>query len=75
MLIDEQMLSKIIGSSVGTYPNKVAGFLVSNKILAPAPQYTLDQLVDGVFLGLNQNPTFTQEYGSWLEQIITTLTF
>ena len=75
MVIDEQMLSKIIGSSVGTYPQEVAEFLLNNQVLEPAPEYTLDQLVDGVFIGLNENPNFTQEYGSWLEQIITTLTF
>jgi hypothetical protein len=75
MVIDEQMLSKIIGSSVGMYPNDVADMLVRNNVLAPAPEYTLNQLVDGVFLGLSQNPNFTQEYSSWLEQIVTTLTF
>ena len=75
MVIDEQMLSNIIGSSVGMYPNDVEKMLVMNNVLAPAPQYTLDQLVEGVFVGLNQNPTFTQEYASWLEQIVTTLTF
>ena len=75
MVIDEQMLSKIIGSSVGMYPNDVAEMLVRNNVLAPAPEYTLDQLVEGVFLGLNQNPSFAQEYASWMEQIVTTLTF
>jgi hypothetical protein len=75
MVIDEQMLSNIIGSSVGMYPNDVAEMLVRNNVLAPAPDYTLDQLVEGVFLGLNQNANFTQEYSSWLEQIVTTLTF
>ena len=75
MDIDEQMLSNIIGSSVGMYPNDVAGMLVRNKVLAPAPNYTLNQLTEGVFIGLNQNPSFTQEYSSWLEQIVTTLTF
>jgi hypothetical protein len=75
MVIDEQMLSNIIGSSVGMYPNEVADMLVRNNVLAPAPDYTLDQLVEGVFVGLNQNPIFTQEYTSWLEQIVTTLTF
>ena len=75
MIIDEQMLSNIIGSSVGMYPNEVADMLVRNKVLAPAPNYTLNQLVEGVFLGLNQNPTFSQEYSSWIEQIVTTLTF
>ena len=75
MVIDKQMLSKIIGSSVGMYPNDVADMLVRNNVLAPAPDYTLNQLVEGVFVGLNQNPTFVQEYGSWLEQIVTTLTF
>ena len=75
MVIDEQMLSRIIGSSVGMYPNDVADMLVRNDVLAPAPDYTLNQLVQGVFIGLNQNPTFTQEYTSWLEQIVTTLTF
>jgi hypothetical protein len=75
MVIDEQMLSKIIGSSVGMYPNDVADMLVRNNVLAPAPEYTLDQLVEGVFLGLNQNPSFAQEYASWMEQIVTTLTF
>jgi hypothetical protein len=75
MVIDEQMLSNIIGSSVGMYPNDVAEMLVRNNVLAPAPNYTLDQLVEGVFLGLNQNPSFAQEYTSWLEQIVTTLTF
>jgi len=75
MVIDEQMLSNMIGSSVGMYPKDVEKMLVMNKVLAPAPEYTLDQLVEGVFVGLNQNPTFTQEYASWLEQIVTTLTF
>jgi hypothetical protein len=75
MVIDEQMLSNIIGSSVGMYPNEVADMLVRNNVLAPAPDYTLDQLVEGVFVGLNQNPSFAQEYASWLEQIVTTLTF
>jgi hypothetical protein len=75
MVIDEKMLSNIIGSSVGMYPNEVADMLVRNKVLAPAPQYTIDQLVDGVLIGLNQNPNFTQEYASWVEQIVTTLTF
>ena len=71
-MIDETTLSKMIGSSVGTYPNDVAEMLLRNGVIAPAPEYTLDQLVDGVFVGLNQNPTFAQEYGSWLEQIVTT---
>jgi hypothetical protein len=75
MVIDEQMLSNMIGSSVGMYPKDVEKMLVMNNVLAPAPEYTLDQLVEGVFVGLNQNPTFTQEYASWLEQIVTTLTF
>jgi hypothetical protein len=75
MVIDEQMLSKIIGASVGMYPNDVADMLVRNNVLATAPEYTLNQLVEGVFVGLNQNPNFTQEYSSWLEQIVTTLTF
>lgn len=75
MVIDEQMLSNMIGSSVGMYPNDVADMLVRNKVIAPAPDYTLDQLVKGVFVGLNENPSFTQEYSSWLEQVVTTLTF
>ena len=74
-MIDETTLSKMIGSSVGTYPNDVTEMLVRNGVLAPAPEFTLNQLVDGVFIGLNQNPNFTQEYSSWLEQIVTTLTF
>lgn len=75
MVIDEQMLSKIIGSSVGAYPDEVADILIRNKVITPAPDYTIDQLVEGVFVGLNQNPDFTQEYASWVEQIITTLNF
>jgi hypothetical protein len=74
-MIDEEMLSKMIGSSVGTYPNEVADMLVRNNVLAPTPEFTLNQLVQGVFVGLNENPTFAQEFGSWLEQIVTTLTF
>lgn len=72
-MIDEEMLSKIIGASVGMYPNDVADMLIRNKVLAPAPEYTLDQLVQGVFVGLNQSPSFAQEYASWSEQIVTTL--
>jgi len=74
-MIDEETLAKIIGNSVGTYPKDIENMLVSNNVLAPAPQYTIDQLVEGVLIGLNQNPNFTKEYSSWLEQIITTLTF
>lgn len=73
-MIDEETLAKIIGNSVGTYPKDIENMLVSNNVLAPAPQYTIDQLVDGVLIGLNENPSFTKEYSSWLEQIITTLT-
>jgi hypothetical protein len=73
-MLNEEQLSKVIGSSVGTYPNDVTEMLLRNNVLAPAPNYTLDQLVQGVFVGLNQNPTFMQEYSSWLEQIVTTLT-
>lgn len=75
MIIDEQMLSKIIGASVGMYPKNITDMLIRNNVLAPAPEYTLDQLVEGVFIGLNQSPNFAQEYASWTEQIITTLTF
>jgi hypothetical protein len=72
-MIGEEMLAKIIGSSVGTYPNDVAEMLLRNNVIVSAPEYTTNQLVDGVLYGLNQNENFTQEYGSWLEQIITTL--
>ena len=54
MEIDEQLLSKIIGSSVAMYPNDVADMLVRNGVYLPAPNYTLNQLVDGVFIGLNK---------------------
>jgi hypothetical protein len=74
-MIDEKTLSKIIGSSVGTYPKDVTDILVRNRVLAPAPSYTTNQLVDGVLIGLNKNPFFAQEYGTWLEQIVTTLNF
>ena len=74
MIIDEQMLSNMIGSSVGMYPNDVAEMLVRNNVIAPAPDYTLNKLVQGVFLGLSNNSNFTQEYTSWLEQVVTTLT-
>jgi hypothetical protein len=73
-MIDEETLAKIIGNSVGAYPKDIENMLVSNNVLAPAPQYSIDQLVEGVLIGLNQNPNFTKEYSSWLEQIITTLT-
>ena len=33
---------------------------------------SLDSLI---VIALNQNPSFAQEYASWLEQIVTTLTF
>jgi hypothetical protein len=49
--------------------------LVRNNVLAPTPEFTTDQLVNGVFVGLNENPTFAQEFASWMEQIVTTLTF
>ena len=75
MEIDQQLLSKIIGASVAMYPNDVSDMLVRNGVYLPAPNYTLNQLVEGVFIGLNKNTSFSQEYSSWLEQIVTTLTF
>ena len=74
-MITQDMLSSMIGSSVGTYPKDVAEMLVRNRVIAPAPDYTLKQLVNGVLVGLNKNPSFTQEYANWMEQIVTTLTF
>lgn len=72
-MTDKEVLIQIIGSSVGTYPNDVAEILVRNNVIAPAPDYTIDQLVDGVLEGINQNENFVTEYFNWLEQIITTL--
>lgn len=74
-MISQDMLSKIIGSSVGAYPKDIAEMLVRNKVIAPAPDYTLKQLVNGVLVGLNENTSFAQEYANWMEQIVTTLTF
>ena len=74
-MIDEETIAKINGNSVGMYPKDIENMLVSNKVLAPAPQYTIDQLVDGVLIGLNESPSFSEEYSSWLEQVISTLTF
>jgi len=70
---DKDMLVKAIGVSVGTYPKDVADMLVRNKVIAPAPDYTTNQLVDGVVDGLNKNADFTLEFASWLDQIHTTL--
>ena len=72
-MINEQTLSEAIGASVGMYPKEIADMLVRNKVYAPSPSYTTNQLVKGVFIGLNQNPAFTNEYASWMEQIATTL--
>ena len=74
-MISEEMLSKMIGSSVALYPKEVADMLVRNKVFASAPSYSNKQLVEGVFIGLNQNLNFTKEYSFWLEQVATTLTF
>ncbi len=70
---DKEMLIKAIGASVGFYPNDIADMLVRNKVIAPAPNYTTNQLVDGVVSGLNKNADFTLEFGSWLDQVQTTL--
>ena len=70
---DKDMLVKAIGVSVGTYPNDIADMLVRNKVIAPAPDYTTNQLVDGIVDGLNKNADFTLEFASWLDQIQTTL--
>jgi hypothetical protein len=72
-MTEEQKLSEAIGVSVGMYPKEIADMLVRNKVYAPAPNYTTSQLVKGVFIGLNQNPSFAKEYASWMEQIKTTL--
>lgn len=72
-MTEKEILIQIIGSSVGTYPSDVAEMLVRNNVIAPAPDYTIDQLVDGVFDGLERNENFTLEFSSWLEQIATTL--
>jgi len=70
---DKEMLIKAIGASVGLYPNDIADMLVRNKVIAPAPNYTTNQLVEGVVDGLNKNADFTLEFGSWLDQVHTTL--
>lgn len=72
-MIDENLLAKIIGSSVGTYPEEVLDMLIKNGIVLPSPDYTVDQLVTSVLQGLNKNEVFLNEYGMWLETIITTL--
>jgi len=74
-MIDENLLAKIIGSSVGTYPEEVLDMLIKNGIVLPSPDYTVDQLVTSVLQGLNKNEVFLNEYGMWLETIITTLNF
>jgi len=72
MLTDE-ILSRIIGASVAMYPTEIRDMLVRNGVYAPAPFYTINQLIDGVFIGLGKNPQFSAEYGSYIDQVITTL--
>lgn len=74
-MVDEKLLAKIIGSSVGTYPEDVLDMLIKNGIVLPSPDYTIDQLVTSVLQGFNKNEAFLNEYGLWLESIITTLNF
>ena len=75
MVIDEKLIARIIGVSVGTYPNDVAEMLTRNNVLKTSPNFTIDQLVNGVFDGLKENQKFIKEYSSWLEQTITTLEY
>lgn len=75
MVIDEKLLAKIIGSSVGTYPNDVLDMLINNNILLPFDNYTTEELVDSVLLGLSKNEPFLIEYSYWLQSIIDTLNY
>ena len=63
----EELISAIIGKTIGLYPTEVAYLLTKNGVVIDADTFNTDQLISATFNGFNSNPTFKEELASFVD--------
>jgi hypothetical protein len=63
----EQTVSKLIGKTIGLYPNDVINILTKNGVVIDANALDLDKLILATFNGINTNPVFKSELAKFID--------
>jgi hypothetical protein len=66
--MNEEFLAKLIGQSVGLYPNEIATLLNQNGVTIDAENFDTNQLIDAVFNGLRKNVSFNSAFSVWVDK-------
>lgn len=63
MKTQEELISALIGKTIGLYPTEVALLLNKNGVVIDANTFNIDQLISATFNGVNTNPMFKEDLG------------
>lgn len=67
-MTQEELISALIGKTIGLYPTEVACLLNKNGVVIDADTLDIDQLISATFNGINTNPMFKQELSFFIEE-------
>lgn len=66
-MTQDELISGLIGKTIGLYPNEVINLLTTNGVVVDANALGLDQLIMATFSGINTNPVFKKELGEFID--------
>lgn len=66
--MNEQNISKVIGTTIGLFPNEIAFLLTKNAVVVDAENLDLPNLVEATFTGLDKSISFRNDFDSLFNQ-------
>lgn len=63
----EELLSALIGKTIGLYPTEVALLLNKNGVVIDADTFDIDQLISATFNGFNTSPAFKEDLTMFID--------
>jgi hypothetical protein len=66
-MTQEELISTIIGKTIGLYPNELINILTKNGVVVDADNLDVNKLIVATFNGINTNPTFKSELASFID--------
>lgn len=55
-------LAKLVGTTIGLYPNQVANLLNKSGVTVNAEKLPFDKLIDATISGLSKSPSFLKDF-------------
>jgi metal-dependent amidase/aminoacylase/carboxypeptidase family protein len=74
MMTQEELISALIGKTIGLYPTEVALLLTKNGVVIDADTFDIDQLISATFSGVNTNKSFKKDLIDFIDSKNVTIT-